>query len=341
MTSVSFTAKGQATRTMIQGSPKIARSVQLSCVGDWGQANWHKIMSWITQEFCERCGPQSRTCIWSVRGGGMDSITMVDSGEAQIAITTPAAILATALNGTGFFADQAPMPGLRGLAVIPQNDRLVLGLDPSLGCKTFADIRAKKPKMKFAIGPDGDSQIGWLAHRYLEAHDISVNDIREWGGEVVFANRPEECLLPCHDISQGFTAVLQEALTTPWWGELVDGERKFIPIPGEPEALDKMTPSGISPRPLPPGWWKNQPDELPAIDFSDFVVFCREDLPDDVAHLLAWIMTETKIVLERQFHSFPGDRSPVGWPMDPKKMAKTTIPLHPGAERYYRENGYL
>jgi uncharacterized protein len=327
---------------MIQGSPTIARNILLSCVGDWGQANWHKIMAWITQEFCERCGPESRTCIWSVRGGGMDSMTMVHSGEAQIAITTPAAILATSLKGTGFFTGQPPMPGLRGLAVIPQNDRLVLGLDPSLGCKTFADIREKKPKMKIAMGPDtGDSQIGYLAHRYLEAHGVPVKDILAWGGEVVFANRPEECLLPCHDLTQGFTAVLQEALTTPWWGDLVDGPRKFIPIPGELEALNNMAETGLSPRPLPGGWWKNQPEELPAIDFSDFVVFCREDLPDDMAYLLAWIMSETKIVLERQFYLFPGDRSPVGWPMDPRKMAKTTVPLHPGAERFYREKGYL
>ncbi|KEF53520.1 uncharacterized protein A1O9_10495 [Exophiala aquamarina CBS 119918] len=94
-----------------------------------------------------------------------------------------------------------------------------------------------------------------------------------------------------------------------------------------------MAEIGLSPRRLPPFWLKSQPDEVPAIDFPDFIVFCREDMPDDVAYLLAWIITETKFVLERQFYTSLGDRSPVSWPMEPKEMAKTIIPLHPRVEK--------
>lgn len=46
-----------------KNDPTIERSVTLRCVGDWGHANFHRIMSFITQEFTERCGPTSRTCI--------------------------------------------------------------------------------------------------------------------------------------------------------------------------------------------------------------------------------------------------------------------------------------
>lgn len=324
--------------TLIEGSPTISRNVVLHCMGDWGQVNWHAIMRWITQEFCERAGPLSRTAIWSVRGGGKDPIMQVYSGDADIAIN-----IQPALTAKGFLPSPMIVEDLRGLATLDQNDRMVLGLDPSLGCKTFADLRQKKPKLKLAMCPDnGDSPIGFVAHRYLEAHGVSADDILFWGGEIVYANRPEECLIPCEDPARGFNAVIQEAIMTPWWRNLVDGTRAFVPLPAEPEALGRLDAEiGLPPSTLPAGYWKNLKEEIPALEFNDFTLFCRKDLPDDVVYLLTWVVVKTKNVIESQFHSFPGDRSPIGWPMYPEKMAKTSLPLHPAAERFYRENGYL
>lgn len=74
------------------------------------------------------------------------------------------------------------LKGLRGLAVIPQDDRMILDIDPSLGCRTFADIRAKKPKLKIILSPDnGDGLIGYCAHKLLEAHNVPVELIKFMG----------------------------------------------------------------------------------------------------------------------------------------------------------------
>ena len=326
-----------------KNDPTIERSVTLRCVGDWGHANFHRVMAFLTQEFTERCGPTSRTCVWSVGGGGMEITDNIVSGFADIAINTPVKLIKNALTGTGLWASRGPAPHLRGLATLPQDDRMMLGLDPSLGCRTFAEIRARKPKLKIALGPDGDSPIGYVCHRYLEAHGVSVDTIKSWGGEVVYANRPEECLVPCQDPKLGFNAVINEALMTDWWTALIDGPRAFIPIPAEPEALvtiEKTTP-GLGASTIPAGYWKNLKEEIPALEFVDFLLMCREDLPEDVAYILTWIMVTKKQKVEVQYHQYPGWRSPINWPMDPRKMAKTVFPLHPGAERFYREQGYL
>lgn len=272
----------------------------------------------------------------------MDPVDLVFSGQAHIAINTPTKLMRSALSGEGIFEGR-PMPNLRAIATIPQDDRLMLGIHPSLGCKTFADLRQKRPKMKIILGPDnGDSLIGYCAHRLLEAHGVSIDTIKEWGGEVVTADRPEECLLPAQDKANGYTAVLQEAIMTPWWTELIDNQG-WIPIPAERDALDTLSKTlpGLPSHTLPAGWWASLDTEIPALEFRDFILFCRDDLPDDVAYLLAWIMVNTKEVLERQYHQYPPEKSPVGWPMDPRKMAVTSLPLHPGAERFYRENGLL
>ena len=48
-------------------------------------------------------------------------------------------------------------------------------------------------------------------------------------------------------------------------------------------------------------------------------------MPDDVAHLIAWCLGETRGALERQYRHLPPNRSPVSYPLDPAKMARTPI----------------
>jgi TRAP-type uncharacterized transport system substrate-binding protein len=52
-------------------------------------------------------------------------------------------------------------------------------------------------------------------------------------------------------------------------------------------------------------------------------------------------MCERREAIERQYAHIPPHRSPVTYPLDPVKIAQTSIPLHPGAERYYRDAGVL
>lgn len=78
-------------------APVIDRSVMLDLVGDWGQATFHKILSRLSQQFCDRAGPQSRTRIWSIRGAGAEAIPMVHSREADLCVPTPAQLMAAAL----------------------------------------------------------------------------------------------------------------------------------------------------------------------------------------------------------------------------------------------------
>ncbi|KAL5583878.1 hypothetical protein FOVSG1_015229 [Fusarium oxysporum f. sp. vasinfectum] len=334
---------GEPATKLIGGGPRLDRSYGLHVVGDWGEANFHRILCWITQEFCDRAGPRSRTAIWSWRGGGMEGFQMVEDGEAHLAIATPASLMRSALTGEGIFNGHK-FPHLRALATLPQNDRVVLALDPSLGCKTFADIFAKKPKMKIVLPPDNlDSATGWVCHRYLEAHGITAADILAWGGEIIDrSGRADQCLIPAQDPNSGITAVIQEAIMTPWWTILID-ERKFIPIPADQKVLEQLERSlpGLGPSTLPAGYWDSLKEDLPTLAFNDFIMFVRDDLPDDVVYLITWLLDQTKWVINSQYQHIPQHKSPLGYPFEPKKMCITSIPLHPAAERYWRQSGAL
>src|ERR1700735_4806583 len=99
--------------------PILSRSYALKFIGDWGGANFHRICAWLTQEFCDRTGPGSRTSIWSLSDVSLDGIMQVEMGEADLAIATPAALMSQAHAGKGFFTK--PMPHLRTLGTLPQN----------------------------------------------------------------------------------------------------------------------------------------------------------------------------------------------------------------------------
>lgn len=324
---------------MSKNEPSLSRSVTLNFIGDWGQANFHRICSWLCQEFCDRAGPRSRIGIWNMRGGGLEGPVAVHDGEADLCIATPAMIMGDALTGKGIFQGR-PMPNLRALAVIPQNDRLVLAIDPKFGVSTYEELRQKKTPLRIAASvDDGTNYIGYVSQRFMEAHGIDEATLRSWGGSYVTTTRPEQSLFKMRDGE--VDAVLQEAIMTPWWADSMR-ERNAIALPAEESALSKLEKElGYKRNSLPIGFWDNLPNAIDTLDFSDFVILVRSDLDDDIAHLLTWCLVETRDAIERQYRHLPAERSPISYPLVPAKMALAPIPLHPGAHRYYQEAGHI
>ena len=316
------------------GEPRLPRSYTLKFVGDWGGANFHRICSWLTQQFCDRAGAGSRTSIWSLRDGGLDGLMQVHDGEADLAICTPAALMGKALTGEAPFPKA--MPPLRAIGTLPQNDRLVLAVHPKHNVQSFEDLRRQQTPLRIATSVnDGTNFIGYVAEEFLQAHGISKATIESWGGALLTAQRPEQCTALVEDGQAD--ALLQEAIMTVWWRRLVEGD-KLVPLPAEAGALESLRKSvGLGTNPLPAGWWNNLSTDLPALDFSDFVIFVRDDMPMEVAYLLTWCLVETRHMLEGQYKHIPPEKSPLSYPLDPGKMAQTPIPLHEGANVYYSE----
>jgi TRAP transporter TAXI family solute receptor len=319
--------------------PNLGRPLTLQFIGDWGQANFHRICSWLCQEVCDRTVGGSRVAIWNSLHGGTDAMVTVNSGEADMCLATPAGLLSAAITGDGIFSGR-PMPGLRSLGVLPQNDRMVFAVDARFGVRTFADIREKRPPLRIATSPDnGFNLIGFVARAIMDGHGISESDLRSWGGEYVYAPRPEQSLYRMRD---GLVdAVLQEAIMTPFWRAAMEARSPVVVPFEEPVLTELVRTIGLRTNVLPAGFLPGQPEAVAALDFSDFVIVVRDDMPEDVAYLITWCLVETRATIERQYRHLPPERSPLSYPLEPAAMAKTPLPLHPGAERYYRSHGHL
>ncbi|HEU4340442.1 MAG TPA: TAXI family TRAP transporter solute-binding subunit, partial [Candidatus Binatia bacterium] len=79
------------------------------------------------------------------------------------------------------------------------------------------------------------------------------------------------------------------------------------------------------------------PNDVPTVDFSGWPMVVRADMPDDVAHAVCE-------AIEKRKDSIPTDNFK---PLDIAQLcandeeAPFDIPLHPGAERFYRDRGFL
>ncbi|KEF59788.1 uncharacterized protein A1O9_04636 [Exophiala aquamarina CBS 119918] len=315
-----------------QTEPRLDSSYNLNFMGDWGGANFHRICAWLTQEFCDRAGPGTRTAIYSLRDGGLDGLKQLQEGAVDLAICTPAGLVGKIHSGESAFA--AAMPNLRAIGVLPQNDRMVLALHPKHNINSIEDLRTQKPAIKLVTATDdGTNPIGYVANEYLNAHGISKATIESWGGAVLTRHRPEQCVALVE--SGEADALLQEAIMTPWWRGLVESN-KLVPLAAEAQALESLQKAlGLGTNHLPAGWWDNLDHELLALDFSDFVLLVRADMPKEVAHLLTWCLVETRDLLEGQYKHLKPEKSPLTYPLDPEKMSQAPVPLHDGAQEYY------
>ncbi|MFI6521488.1 TAXI family TRAP transporter solute-binding subunit [Spirillospora sp. NPDC050679] len=306
--------------------PDIARSLTLHLRGDWGMANLHRVCGWISQELTDRAGPHTKVAVWNGRGFS-DSVRAVGRGEVHIALATPAAFVTAALDGRGAYAGEA-FPELRALSVVPQRDRLVMGVHRSLGITSFAELREAAPKLTLATSVhDGVNHVGLAAHELLTRSGV---DVTGWGGEFLCDERPFETF--DHVLAGRADAVVHEAVMLPHWQEF-GGDFHFLEV--EEEVLDGLRddlswPAAV----IEEGYFPGCPS-FRTLDFSDFLVLARADLADDVAYAVAWILGETRHLIERQYRHIPPERSPITYPLDPVAMGRAPIPLHPGAAEYY------
>ena len=297
--------------------PRLDHPVTVHFRGDWGEANMHRICGWLAQEIGDRSPEGSQFAIWSGRGG-LDQIAALHAGQADIAVVTPAAAV--------------PMlkpEGLCALGVIGQRDRLVVAADAALPASTVADLAAIAGVTVATSPDDGVNLIGLAAHKALRLAGVDTGSL-----SFRYDERP---FPPISWFADGEADVLiHEAVMTPHW-QRIAAKRPVRYLPWGDDVLAAFAAEGWQSATVEAGYLPGLTEDLLTLDFSDFVVLCRQDLPDDVAYLAAWCMVKTRRALEAQYAHLPQDHSPVTYPLIPADMTRTPVPLHPAAARAYAD----
>lgn len=312
-------------------APIIDHPITLTFQGDWGEANMHRICGWLAQEIGDRSPAGSRFGIWNGRGGA-DAFEAVLDGTVDIAVSTPTAAAAAMTSGRGPVR-VGESSRLRALGTLPQRDRVVVAVDAALGVSTIGDLATIAGELRIATSPDdGVNLVGVAAHALLRAEGLDADALVAGGAAFSYHERPFPAIA---EFARGEANVLiYEAIMMPAW-QRVTALRPVSYLPVSEQAAGTFAAWNWPTAVVPAGYLPTLDEDLTTLDFSDFLLVCRDDLPDEIARLAAWCMIATRGALEAQYLHIPGDRSPVNHPLVPDSIRTTVIPIHPAAAAAY------
>jgi TRAP-type uncharacterized transport system substrate-binding protein len=255
--------------------------------------------------------------------GGFREINAVAEGKYSLAWVNPSVLLTMAYRGKGAFRKRLP---LRTIAVFPSYDVMGFAVRKSTGITSLSQI--KKDRFPLALSTRlvtltavKENSTMFTVATVMRAAGFTFGDIRKWGGKIHLAPRPSDPVRRASIESGAVNAIFDEGIKS-WSRTALDNDFRFLPVDGV-----------VMPKSRFPG----MTEDVSTIDFSGWPMIVRADMPDDVAYALCE-------AIERRKEVIPTDNYK---PLDIAQLCANDeetpydVPFHQGAERFYRERGYL
>jgi TRAP-type uncharacterized transport system substrate-binding protein len=261
-----------------------------------------------------------------------EAIRQVARREVDIAAINPASPLTLAYRGTGPFAEPVPV---RVITVIPSLDWLGFAVKESTGITSLADVKARKYPLRVSVRAQADHSIHLYIDEVLKAYGFTLDDIVSWGGAVSHdAGMPYGALRSGKLKAGEVDAIFDEALRQ-FVNPALDMGMRFLPL--EEPIQEKLVAMGFRRTIITRQHFPRLPADVPTLDFSGWPVFTHAEVPADFISDYCRALDARKGTIRWQ--------SPGPLPLErmcvDSQEAPLDVPLHPGAERYWREAGYL
>jgi TRAP-type uncharacterized transport system substrate-binding protein len=272
---------------------------------------------------------------WPVSLFGSDgpaAIEQVARGELQVAIINPAGPLALALRGKGPF--KSPVP-LRAITVIPSPDQLAFAVTESTGLKSLQDIRDRRFPLRISIRGQMDHSLHLVVREVLSAAGFSLDDVISWGGQIRYDAGLPHSPTRLGAVQRGEADMIIDEAVRSWVNAAVESNMRILPF-DEP-LLERLEALGFRRAVIPKASYTALKEDVPTLDFSGFPVYTHVNVPDT-------IVTSICSALEARKEKIPWQEE---GPLPLNRMCRDTpeaplnIPLHPAAERFWRDRGYL
>ncbi len=265
------------------------------------------------------CGVPGLVAVTQATQGSVDNLRMVAAGQIESGIAQ-SDIVSWAYAGTGIFAD-GPLKNLRAIAsLFPESLQLVVRDDSAI--RVVTDLRGKRISLgQPASGTLADARIV-LAAAGLTEKDMTAEYLRPG---VAAANVKDGTL-------DGFFII--GGVPVPAIRDLA-AETPVRLIPVEDGVLAKMRESSTSYRRsvIPAGTYPGISVETSSIGFDALWIVSAET-PDDLIYAI------TKALWNDATQRLLQARDPLGKQVRLEDaLDGLSIPLHPGAKRFYREAG--
>jgi len=263
---------------------------------------------------------------------GPAAIDQVARGEVQLAIINPAGFLALAARGTGPFA--APIP-LRAITVIPSPDQLAFAVTERTGLKSLGEIRERRYPLRISLRGQKDHALHPVVNVVFAAAGFSLVDIHSWGGQVRYDDGLPQTDNRLGAVARGEVDMVVDEAVRGWVNAAAGAGMRVLPL--EEPMLAQLATLGLRRALIARTRYPNLPQDVPTLDFSGFAVYTHVDVSDEI---ITSICAALEVRKERIGWQEPG-------PLPLDRMCRDTpdgplvIPLHPAAEKFWAEEGYL
>jgi TRAP-type uncharacterized transport system substrate-binding protein len=251
----------------------------------------------------------------------------VAGGGVDLAFVNPSALLTQAYRGVGLFP--SPLP-VRIIAVYPSWDRFVFMVHPRTGIRSLRDLKEKRYPLRVSVREDATHSTLVLIEQALALHDFTLRDIESWGGRLVV------CGSPFDDRRMGplrrgeLDAVFDEGIKT-WLDEALTCELAPLEL-SEPE-FEQLARLGWRRVALPKARFPRLLRDIDTLDFSGWPIYASTALPEKSAYDVCGAIVSR--AAEIPWEKGAGGANHMGHESEATPM---DVPLHPGAERWYREH---
>jgi TRAP transporter TAXI family solute receptor len=306
---------------MLSPGPARPEKVELVCAGaSVGSGNFMRFTA--LAEAIKRTNSNYEVTVLS----GRQNIGRLDAGELDFTYTNTGSATRAA-KGAKPFRKVIPLRLLASWHMSP----VQLKVFSDTPITSIQDMINRKYPLKLVVGrknTDPEFTIGEL----LEAYGITYEDIEAWGGKVFFASEGPGVTLMNDGMAEAHFAV--GSFPSPRTTEQArTRDLKMLPITKE-SVLRQMENQGYVKTVLTAGVYKFMKADIPSMAMIEMVV-CRPDMSGEVAYVIAKAIWEHRSYLATVYKGLE-DLTPEILLGGAKAVA-----LHPGAEKYYREMGWL
>ena len=260
------------------------------------------------------------------------TIHEIAAGKVQFAIINPSMILKLAALGSAPF--MTPIP-LRTIAVLPARDQMVFAVKATSGLTSFGDIRERKYPLQVSLRGQPDHSLHVIIDHVLKAAGFSLDEIVSWGGRVRYDSGMPYGANRIGAVQGGEVEAIFDEGASAWGNMALELGMTFLSL--EENTLRQLEAIGLRRALIEKKFFPTLSADVPTLDFSGWPIYTHESTSDE-------FVTDFCQALEASKERIPWAQAA---PLPLAQMVRDTaeghleVPLHPAAERYWRERGYL
>lgn len=270
-----------------------------------------------------------------VPGAGLSNPSIVGANDAQIGFSY-APPIAWALTGTEMYKDKGQFPNIRTIASGWGMTMSNLIVSQSKGINSIDEIFANKMAINWGL-PIKGSLDEYIVPKILSYYGVTYDDLIAWGGKLFYGGYAD--LVSYYADGQVDAIFSMPSHPVSWIIEM--NSSKPIRILDYPQALvDYLIKEAFfEPAVVTAGTYSGNytgPGKVRDLQSAglEIVLLVNKDVPEEVVYSITKILFENSDKLKELVPQFENLNVETSW-------KNTGAPLHPGAEKYYKEVGAI